>query len=230
MIESVVLTVVGVALSLAGVWDKAVPSAVAASPEVWIGSPVRGNWPTKDECAGAQYPSRNCSWPTVHHTYRWGKIRTGDWGVDLKAAAGSEVRLYAAPQDDSREVYARIDNVVLACSSGKEEDGGHSVVVGIYEDGQYRRMVGQVSFTHIVPAPGIRAGAVVPRWNHVLGNIGSYRRGGCWNGAHLHLEMVSSSGFACFNKGYTENHRIDRTNFIGFIGGNVAGKPRQRCR
>src|SRR6185436_1745692 len=91
--------------------------AAAARTSVWVGSPLNANWAVWDGyCPGASYPSDLCSWPTVHHTYRWNMPYVGDWGADLGVGADKGVTLYAAPNDSSRTITARVEQVVLACS------------------------------------------------------------------------------------------------------------------
>lgn len=217
------LTVVGLAVSA---------QARAADPAVWIGSPIDGRWTDSRYCSGAKYPSGSCSLPSVHHTAYLG---TKAWATDLQVSSGSGVYLYAAPKTTSlnSRIGAKVESVAPSCSTGVVSQGGYRVIVGIYLD--KKRRIGQMAYTHINPVSGL-SGKWVNRWGTKLGTVGSYSgtNTGCWTGVHLHIEMASTSGYACFNKGWkassipSQSSAMKRSNFIGFIGGAYAG-PRKAC-
>lgn len=200
---------------------------------VWVGSPVNGTWALWDgACPGATYPSGACSWPTVHHTYRNGMAHAGDWGADLGVReAGQDVLLYAAPNETSRTITAKVETVVLACGalSGETYEqtrarGGNAVVVGLYE-GSTR--IGWVTYTHVDPA--VSAGHWISRWGTRVGTVGAYTANGCWTGVHLHVEMTNEANYSCFNRGWGSGQAMSRTNFIEFLGGAYRSAPRQPC-
>lgn len=212
-----------------------VPTAAHAAPArtpVWVGSPINGTWAVWDGyCPGASYPSATCEWPSVHHTFFWGMPYRGDWGVDLHVGAGQGVILYAAPNDTSRTITAKVEQVRLACSALPGESyqqtynrGGNTVVVGIYE-GSTR--IGWVAYVHIVPS--VSAGQWINRWGTQLGTVGSFTSNSCWTGVHLHVEMTNETNYSCYNKGWTSGQAMNRTNFIGFLGGAYRTAPRQPC-
>jgi hypothetical protein len=190
------------------------PSQQSSSslPAVWIGSPIDGTW--------GKYES---SLPANHHI-PYG----GDWSVDLVTGAGNAVMLYAAPQETSRAITAKVDSVRPACKSGVVSDGGHVVVVGIYEGGT---RIGWAAYAHINPS--VSTGQTISRWGTNLGTIGTYRWDdrpeGCWAGAHVHFEAYNQRNYACYNRGYGLGSRVNRTNFIGFVGGDFARSKRAAC-
>ena len=113
-------------------------SAHAGPPRtpVWVGSALDGTWPGADGCAGARYPSANCSLPTAHHAFAWGGERyPGDFSFDQQSvAAGTGVTLYAAPQNSNvnNQIRAVVQDVQLACRSRNAADGGSTVTVAVY--------------------------------------------------------------------------------------------------
>lgn len=221
-----------VALMVLSAFVTAAPaSAAPARSAVWVGSPLAGTWPDASGCAGAVYPSANCSLPFAHHTYTNGMPYRGDWGSDIGASAGQAVRLYAAPNESWRNITARVDNVALACGprSGETYEqtrrrGGHVVVVGLYEGGT---RVGWVTYTHVNPT--VSKGQGISRWGTTVGTVGSYISNGCWTGVHLHLEMTNESNYSCYNRGWRPGQWMNPGNFIGFLGGAYAAGPRQAC-
>jgi hypothetical protein len=206
-------------------------AVTAPDPAVWIGSPINGRWTDAVDCVRVDYPTPKCSVPTVHHTPFLGR---NAWAVDLQVAEKNSVILFAAPNDTrlNNRIQARILAAGPACASGRVSDGGSRVVVGVYLDKKV--LIGQVAYAHIDLASGIAKDKWMPRWNTKLGTVGSYSRTSCWGGVHHHLEMVSTKGYACFNKGYKastdprKSTAMKQTNFVGFIGGSYSG-PRKSC-
>ncbi len=189
------------------------------------------------------YPSVYCSLPYAHHTYRYGEPRAGDWGVDLPVPqSGTKVKVFAAPQSTAHRITAKIIRRTFACgpastdktSADRLARGGHAVVVGFYSGST---KIGTVRYLHIDAAKGIVDGASISRWGTVVGTVGTYKSNGCWMGRHLHLELASEHGYACFNGGFKPNRTnlgarqtsIKESNFIGFVGGNYVKGPRQAC-
>ncbi|MCX6396359.1 MAG: SH3 domain-containing protein [Propionibacteriales bacterium] len=205
----------------------------ASDTRIWVGAPFRGTWvPINSDCAGAQFPS-SCSRPAVHHWLNSAAAPSGDWAVDLGAPSGTAAILYAAPQSSSLAVTAKVDRIRAACSSGVVADGGYAVTVGLYS-GSTR--IGSATYAHIQPAAGLAEGQTVNRWGANLGTVGSYRYrlasgavNGCWQGAHLHFQLYSSTNYACYNRGWADKQAIAPSNFLGFTGGQVATGPRQAC-
>jgi hypothetical protein len=216
------------------------PGAASAStpdPAAWVGSPINGAWPDTNGCAGAAYPSSNCSLPWVHHityatSYDWGS-GVNDWAADLQRVnAGQRVMLYAAPQNGGYDVAARVDKVQPACApllgesySSQINRGGYQVQVGLYVNGT---KIGSATYAHINPS--VSQGQWVARWGSQLGVVGSYTYGGCWQGAHVHVELSSRHNYACYSNVFRGiPWGIAETNFIGFVGGSYASGPRQAC-
>ena len=195
---------------IAGIPMCGAPPSQATTNAVWVGSPVNGTW--------AYYAS---SLPASHHIV-WGS----DWSVDLPAGGGQEVILYVAPQDSRLSVTTRVDKVQATCASGRISDGGYMVEIGIYNGSS---KIGRVNYAHIQPS--VSQGQVVSRWGSRIGTVGSYTRNptGCWDGEHVHVEMYSQANYACFNKGFGLRQAVNRTNFIGFTGGNFASRQRAAC-
>jgi hypothetical protein len=205
-------------------------SAHAGPPRtpVWVGSALDGTWPGADGCAGARYPSANCSLPTAHHTFAWGGERfPGDFGIDQQSVSpGMAVSVFAAPQDPNlnNQIRAVVQDVQLACRSRRPADGGHTVTVAIYHGST---KIGTIAYVHVDPR--VSRGQTINRWGAVIGTVGSYRSNGCWSGVHLHMELMSMTNYACFNKGWRPGQRMRRTNFVGYIGGAFASAPRRAC-
>lgn len=217
-----------VALTAAGsVATAGTAEASPPTPAAWFGSPLAATWPTEDGCAGATYPSDTCSLPATHHiVYLSANGEVGDWAADLQnVEAGQQVKLYVAPQDPGTPITTRVERIDSACSPGGAS-AGSVVVVGIFSG---ETKIGAVAFAHIEQDPGLRVGAEVGRWDTPIGTVGSYAESTCWTGVHLHVEMVSQSNYACFNKGWHPGQPMKPTNFIGFVGGNYANGPRQPC-
>jgi hypothetical protein len=193
---------------------------VSSAPLVWIGAPFHGTWPNTAGCAGAQYPSDQCSLPSVHHI-----VYLGDWAADLQSVAtGTPVVLYAAPQDGRTAISAQVERITPACASQVVQYGGYRVTVGLFSGSTH---IGEVTYAHINPS--VSQGAWISRWGTQLGTIGSYTSNSCWNGPHTHVELYSQTNYACYNRGWAPGQWMNATNFIGFVGGNVASGPRQAC-
>jgi hypothetical protein len=182
-------------------------------PAVWIGAPAAGHWPSASGCVAGRVWS-GCSLPSGH----WTPVR-GDWAVDLRIPGNQSVYLYAAPQNTSLSISARIESVTATCA-------GQTVKVALYNGAT---KVGWVSYTHIRAA--VTAGRWVSRWGTKLGTVGTgyAPNSSCWTGPHVHLEMYSQHAYACYNKGWRPGQAFKSTNFLGFIGGNYASGPRRAC-
>ncbi|MBB4910575.1 M23 family metallopeptidase [Actinophytocola algeriensis] len=183
-------------------------TAAAAEPAVWVGSPLAATWPT-----GSSLPSQH------HIPYN------GDWSADLQSVrVGAPVVLYAAPQNGSTSVSARVEIVRPACASGVIADGGYRVTVGLFTGGT---KIGSATYAHINPS--VSQGATIPRWNTQLGVVGNYRSSSCWTGPHVHVELYSQHNYACYNRGWAPGQAMSPTNFIGFTGGAFASGQRAAC-
>jgi hypothetical protein len=201
--------------------------ASTSDPAVWVGSPFSGNWPNSDGCAGAVYPSDNCSLPSVHHIVYYNPVGNflDDWAADFQGvSAGTSVYLYAAPQTNGLSITAKVETVGPACADLNIAHGGYRVTVAFY-NGSTR--IGTATYAHITPS--VSQGATINRWGTMLGTIGSYTNNSCWQGVHVHFEMSSQHNYACYNKGWKPGQHMDPTNFIGFIGGDYASAPRMAC-
>lgn len=206
-----------------------IEDASAGTPRtpIWVGSPVDGNWPGSDDCSGAKYPSASCSLPFAHHTYYWGNAYRGDWGYDQRGvSAGEDVFLYAAPQDSrlGSSIRAKVERVVNSCSGSVY--GGKTVVIGLYNSSTRS---GTVAYAHVAPTSAMTAGAYISRWGTKIGDANSYRKSSCWEGVHVHIELLSDTNYACYNKGWRPGQTMYKTNFIGYVGGSFATAPRRSC-
>lgn len=199
----------------------------SSDTRVWFGAPFRGQWvPINYDCtATSAFPS-SCSRPAVHHWLSTTAAPAGDWAVDLGAPAGTSVVVYAAPQNTAMPLTARVDRIAPACSSGRVADGGYAVTVAVYNQAT---RIGSATYAHIQPAQGLAVGQAISRWGGVVGIVGSYQRGSCWDGPHTHFQLYSQSNYACYNKGWVDRQWMNPSNFLGFTGGNVATGPRQHC-
>lgn len=195
-------------------------------PAVWIGSPFNGTWPNLDGCP-ATYPSPDCSLPSVHHILYYNGAYLDDWAADLQSVSyGTGVYLYAAPQDTSQTITARVETVGPACADDQIGDGGYRVSVAFY-DGATR--IGTVTYVHVNLA--VYQGETISRWGTLIGTVGGpyNKAAGCWKGPHVHIEMSSQHNYACYNRGWHPGQPMDAKNFIGFIGGDYASARRQAC-
>lgn len=202
------LTVAAAALLAIAATLMVTSSAQAATPAVWIGSPMSATWPTGD------------SQPAYHHI-PYG----GDWSADFQSVpSGTPVVLYAAPQDGATPITARVEIVRPACASGVISQGGYRVTVGFFTGAT---KIGTATYAHVNPTVG--QGATINRWGTQLGTVGSYTHNSCWMGSHVHFEMYSQQNYACFNRTWAPGQRMNPTNFVGFIGGSYAFGQRQPC-
>lgn len=185
------------------------------APLVWVGSPVTGTWDVPASAGG--------DGAAAHH-WLGNANDKGDFAIDLVAGAGQPVVLYAAPQDGRTSITARVDQIGSSCAGG---GGGSFVTVGLYSGSQ---RVGSATYAHINISPAVGAGQQIGRWGTVLGKIGTYARNtACWTGPHVHTQLFSTKHYACFNRTFALGQAIRTTNFIGFLGGNVATTARQGC-
>lgn len=213
-------------------------TAYHARAEIWVGSPIDGQWASTANCSTASYPSDICGWPTKHHTFLNGMPYRGDWGADLGVTAGAAVRLYAAPQNTSHVIEAKVEKRIPSCAALSSTEtlaarlarGGETVVVGLYRNvNGTRTRSGWVAYTHIVPASTITAGKWISQWGTTLGTVGKYTSNKCWDGVHLHLEMTNDTHYSCFNRGFGSRTTIKPSNFIGFVGGSRVSAARTAC-
>ncbi|GAA3449690.1 hypothetical protein GCM10018962_15230 [Dactylosporangium matsuzakiense] len=181
--------------------------ASTPTPAVWVGAPFEGNWPTGD------------SLPAVHN-----RAYGGDWAADLVAPQGTPVYLYAAPQNTALTITAVVDVVGPACASGRLDLGGKRVTIGLWNG---NTKIGAVTYAHL--ETGLTAGTTVSRWGTLLGTVGHYTPGSCWDGDHSHVELYNQARYACYNRGYAPAQRFYPTNFIGFVGGDYATGTGQAC-
>jgi hypothetical protein len=199
-------------------------------PAIWVGSPVDGRWPDSDGCPGTP---ATCSLPNRHHV-PYG----GDWAADIQGVgAGTAVLVYAAPENSSRAVIAKIEKIGNACKAAAKETaaqarsrGGEVVHVAFFIDGT---KIGKAIYAHVDPSDAARtalvSGQPINRWGFNLGAVGRYAKNGCWTGVHLHFELVSAHAWACYNVGWSPKQEVRKTNFFGFVGGNNARAVKTSC-
>lgn len=187
------------------------PAPSGEAPMVWMGSPVNGLWDGGEPADG----------PATHHFLSGNNEH--DWALDVSTGAGQDVNVYLAPKDPSVPVTAKVDRIGVAC--GNAARGGYFVTVGIYTPG---RRVGSVTYGHIQPT--VSVGQEVNRWGgkvgYVLGGLPVDRT--CWTGPHTHIELWSTRHYACYAARY-HNQSLNRGNWLGYTGGNVASGIRQPC-
>jgi hypothetical protein len=213
-------------IPMCGATSTPPPAATTPSSDtrIWVGSPFRGQWvPITSDCPGAPVGS-SCSLPSVHHFLAPSVAPAGDWSVDLGAAPGTAVKLYAAPQNSAMPVTATVVKIAPTCASGNVLNGGYAVTVAFSSNGT---RIGSATYGHIQPS--VAQGATVSRWGTTLGTVGSYRNNACWQGSHLHFQLYSEHNYACYNRSWTPGAWMNPTNFLGFTGGNVASRERQAC-
>lgn len=147
--------------------------------------------------------------------------------MDLEGAAGvtvgEDVILYAAPQNTSNTITARV-TVGPACADGVNSHGGKMVKVNFYRGSTF---IGWVAYAHIDPT--VRNGQTISRWGTKLGDVGRYTSNGCWGDVHLHMEFYNVHNYACYNRSFRDNQAYARQNFFGFVGGNYASAAYRAC-
>ncbi len=194
-----------------------VNAQVATGPEVWVGAPYDGNWPTAAGCTSIK--RNKCSLPYKH----WMAFG-GDWSVDLPKNDGADVFLYVAPDKaGSVDVTTKVASIVNACKFGRK--GGKAITINVYAD---KKLVGHLAYLHLNPI--VKVGDI-GRWGSKLGTVFKADQTDelCWTGPHVHLEVGSQSGYACYNKDWKPLQAIQATNFLGFVTGNRANKFRSKC-
>jgi len=175
--------------------------------EVWIGSPVTGTW------------NANAS----SHHWLGNATDQGDWATDIKVGAGTQVKVYLAPQTSGYTVTAKVTQIANGCVSG---NGAKMVAVGVYVNGT---KIGSVKYAHVNPS--VSVGQAVNRWGGVIGTVagGLPYNANCWTGPHNHVEGFNVHNFSCYNRGFGIGSHVNVTNFVGFIGGKRVSGARQAC-
>ncbi|GHJ44126.1 hypothetical protein Cs7R123_14680 [Catellatospora sp. TT07R-123] len=190
-----------------------VPVAAVPQPAVSVGSPVDGRWGRAGEPG---------STPAGDH-HRLGKATPmNQWAVDLRVPAGTPVVFGVAA--DHGTVTAEITQIVDgdACRAG---GGGDFVTVGLYHEGV---LLGRVTYAHLRRDRKLRVGSpVAPK--AVLGTVAALdgeNTGGpaCWTGPHVHLELRSETGGACW-RDRAPGTRVRRGEVVGFVSGPLGRSP-----
>ena len=208
------------------------PPPSGNAPPVWVGAPFSGTWvPVDYDCPpyvseATAIAQQSCSRPAYHHFLASASAPYGDFAVDLGAPVGTPAVVYAAPQNPAVAIRAVVDNIQPACSSRLVSDGGYAITVAFYA-GSTR--VGSATYGHINPMAGLTRGQAISRWGGIVGTVGTYNRGGCWTGPHLHFQMYSQHNYACYNRGWQDRQHMNPSNFLGYIGGNFASASRRPC-
>lgn len=215
------IVVVGMLLAIA-LPLQAVGGSANHLPAIWVGSPVVGTWGV----------ARDASTTPAGGHHKLGKASPANqWSVDLTALPTNNygVYVYAAAANASlnSHVWAKVTQIVTtnACVVG---GGGDFVTVGFYYDST---LIGRATYAHINRDTTLYVGQTVNRWGGYLGSAGTYAvNSRCWTGRHVHFEMRSESHYSCWNKGYTyPGYPVNRSNFLGFIGGNLSTVSARAC-
>lgn len=172
------------------------------SESVDVGMPFTGKW-AYNVHVNPPYTDTNSSHPSVHHT-----PGNGDWGTDLYAAPGAQVRL-------------RLSNVTGALSFSwwaTSTSCGSSTGINIAVDGV---SIGRLYFAHLDNA--VRSGAITN--GMVLGTVADR---GCNPGRHIHLEVTNTTNYACWTDLGNPGVTVSDGASIGRLGSNNNG-VRQAC-
>ncbi len=190
--------------------------APTPAPPIWVGSPVAGTWGNS---------GRPGSTPAGGHHLLGKASPSNHWAVDLPVGGGAQVLLYVAAADAANDagITTAITQIVddHACIGN---GGGDFVTVGVYFEAS---LVGHVTYAHLDRDPSLQVGAPIGRWGTSLGkvaNLSGRATGGsrCWTGPHVHLEMRAQNQRACWTKSASVGRRVNRTDPIGFVSGNLA--------
>ena len=160
----------------------ATPAYAENTPAARVGAPFGGTW----DRFGLANP-RN-------HTPVFG----GDLAFDYYGAQGQTVRAFLGTTVPFAGLTARVGDVRPTCRSGVIADGGYTVRVDVSNtNGQ---SVGRIYYGHLQNPLGVGAG--VP-WGQPLGTLHQFRNNSCYQvstaaGIHTHMEIYSSSGWACY--------------------------------
>ena len=151
-------------------------AAGSANTAVWVGAPFRGQLAGTGQRPASSLPGRHTPVYTVP-----GNSYKHDWAMDFYAAAGTQVRLYAAPRNTAQNssITAKVLIVKPACGSGIIANGGHVVIVGIFDQGV---RIGSIAYAHVNPA--VSTGQTIPRWGGYIGTIGKYTKNSCSGRGH----------------------------------------------
>ncbi len=188
------------ALTLLVLSGTAMPSIATAGPQVTVNYPLSGRLTSS--------PLEN----PPHHRF-W-----GDFALDAAAGAGTAV--HARFSHASGNLSLSLAGTFDPCRV--KGTGGSGVIVNVAINGQ---AIGSVRYAHLSGIP--KASGTISN-GEMIGRLYTGARSSCWTGPHVHIEPLSSSGYACF-VGRPLNSAFAGENQLGVVGGQHVGGINRAC-
>lgn len=170
--------------------------------------------------------------PSDHHRVfsNWG--HQNDWSVDIYQNPGATVvSPFGSKTSAGHPVSVHVVTVQPGCASGDLADGGWRVGLEAKNDAT-GEVVGRADVMHVDNKPdAIAVGASVGPWT-ALGTTGRFRYSSCYQvngdtGAHIHLEVINKTRYACYVNRGANTELTDETG-VGQVGTENSG-PTQAC-
>lgn len=193
-------------------WGRPLRAIVAAlvllSSLAAIGRPAEAHHLVGDVPFGMPFAGRfgNTNWDSYPGQH-WAPAG-GDFGMDLYAPAGTEVRVIAPGAS-----VLQVDWVQNACQ-------GKRVRVNVFQNGQH---VGWLHYSHLVDVPAFADNQQIPS-GQVIGRTSQFPfTAGCWEvrtaeGVHVHFEAYNNHNFSCWTP-HASHTPLPEGNTIGALGG-----------
>lgn len=170
--------------------------------------------------------------PSSHHRVfsNWGYLN--DWSVDIYRNPGATVvSPFGTTTSAGHPVSVTVVTVRAGCATGNLADGGYRVGLEA-KDTTTGEVIGRADVMHVDNKPaGIVVGATVGPWTK-LGETGRFRYSSCYqvngdSGAHIHLEVINRTRYACYIGRAAGTELTDLT-VVGRVGTQNSG-PQQAC-
>lgn len=170
--------------------------------------------------------------PSSHHRVfsNWGYLN--DWSVDIYQNPGATVvSPFGSKTASGSPVSVRVVTVTPGCATGNLADGGWRIGLEARNDAT-GAVVGRADVMHVDRKPDtIAVGATVGPWTK-LGETGRFRYSSCYQvngdtGAHIHLEVINKTRYACYIPRAAGTGLGDET-AVGRVGTENSG-PQQSC-
>ena len=172
------------------------------------------------------------SHPSTHHRVfsNWGYLN--DWSVDIYQNPGATVvSPFGSTTAGGQPVSVHVVTVTPCCATGHLADGGWRIGLEA-RNASTGVVIARADVMHVDNKPGgITVGATVGPWTS-LGTTGRFRYSSCYqvngdSGAHIHLEVINRTRYACYINRSSNTQLTDLT-VIGRVGTQNTG-PRQAC-
>ncbi|HUC20754.1 MAG TPA: hypothetical protein VMR98_04650, partial [Candidatus Polarisedimenticolaceae bacterium] len=180
-----------------------VPAAASAASAT-VGMPFTGKW-AYNVPVSPPYTDNNSSHPSVHHS-----PGAGDWAIDLYAAEGTPVKLYASSSDGAVSYGWKASS---SC--------GTSSMLNVFVNGS---QVGTVYYAHLANA--VKSGPITN--GMTLGTVHNWGSS-CNPGPHTHVEFKNTAGaYSCYTDHGSPGVTVSEGAALGVLGSTNSG-PRQAC-